>query len=101
MSTINYTKAQDLTPTGTDNDNITQKANKTYSMMLKFISGALIGTANYNDIYVHTDDDDDHFSITTETKKNNTEDQRNYHDKGVPTLRYIANFLQSLRKHTG
>jgi hypothetical protein len=98
MSTINYTKLQDLTPTGTDNDNITQKTNKTYSMMLKFLSGALIGTANYNDVYVHTDDDDHHFSTTTETKTNTTEDQRNYHNKGVPTLQYIAKKIAKLEK---
>jgi hypothetical protein len=98
VSTINYTMAQDLTSREKDNDNITQKTNKKYSMMLKFISGALIGTSNYNAIYVNADDDDDHFSITTETKTNSTEDQRNYHDKGVPTLQYIAKKMQSLRK---
>jgi hypothetical protein len=90
ISTIKYTKTQDLTQTGTDNVNLTHKTNKTYSTVLKFISEALVGRANYSDIYVYTDDDDDIFSITTKTKTNTTEDQRYYHDKGVPTLQYIA-----------
>jgi hypothetical protein len=98
VSTINYTKVQDLTLRGRDNDNITKETNKTYSMMLKFMCGALIGTSNYNDIYVNADDDDDHYSITTETKTNTTEDQRNYHDKGVPTLQYIAKKIAKLEK---
>ncbi len=40
MLTDNNTKTQDLNPTGTDNVNVTQNINKTYSTMLKFISGA-------------------------------------------------------------
>jgi hypothetical protein len=52
MLTINNTKTQDLNPTGTDNVNLTRKINKTYSTMLKFIPGALVGKAKYSDIYV-------------------------------------------------
>ncbi len=50
MSTVNNTKTQELNPTGTDNVNLTQKINKTYSIMLKFISGAFVGGAKYSDI---------------------------------------------------
>ncbi len=45
MLTVSNTKKQDLNPKGTDNVNLTQKINKTYSTMLKFMSGALVGGA--------------------------------------------------------
>jgi hypothetical protein len=90
MLTVNNTKMQDLNPTGTDNVNLTQKINKTYSTMLKFISGALIGGAKYSDIYMTSDDEDDDISRTSENKANTTEDHSNYHYKKVPTLQNIA-----------
>ncbi len=70
MLTVNNTKMQDLNPTGTDNINLTQKINKTYSTMLKFISGALVGGAKYSNIYLTSDDEDDDISRTSENKTN-------------------------------
>jgi hypothetical protein len=70
MLTVNNTKTQDLNPTGTDNVNLTQKINKTYSTMLKFISGALVGGAKYSDIYMTSNDEDDDISRISENKTN-------------------------------
>ncbi len=64
------TVKQDLNPTGTYNVNVTQKINKTYSTMLKFISGALVGGAKYSDIDVTYDDDNDDISRTSKNKTN-------------------------------
>ncbi len=99
LSTVNNTKMKNLNPTGTDNVNLTQKINKTYSTMLKFISRALVGGAKYSDIYVTSDDEDDDTSRTSKNKTNTTEDHSNYHNKKVPTLQTIAKKMQSLRTH--
>jgi hypothetical protein len=69
MLTVNHTKTQDFNPTGTENVNLMQNINKTYSTMLKFIPGTLVGGAKYSDIYVTSDDEDDDISRTSE---NNT-----------------------------
>jgi hypothetical protein len=99
MLTVNNTKTQDLNPTGTDNVNITQKINKTYSTMRKFISGALVGGAKSSDIYVTSNDEDDDISRTSGNKTNTTEDYSNYHNRKVPTMQNIAKQMQSLRTH--
>jgi hypothetical protein len=72
MLTVNNTKMQDSNSAGTDNVNVTHKINKTYSTMLKFISGALVGGAKYSNIYVTSDDEDDDISRTSENKTNTT-----------------------------
>ncbi len=68
--------------TGTDYVNLTQNKNKIYSILLKLISGALVGGAKYSDLYVTSDDEDDDISRTSENKINHTDiDNSNDHKK--------------------
>jgi hypothetical protein len=50
LTTINGTERQDSTLNGKDLTTVQNKADKTYSTMLKLISGALVGGTKYSDM---------------------------------------------------
>ena len=59
----NTEKQQDINAEeGTNKTNIPLNQNRTYSTMLKLISGALVGWKNYCDIYTPSDMGDDYRS---------------------------------------
>jgi hypothetical protein len=85
---INGTEKEDSTLNGQDLTNIQRNTNKTYSTMLKLISGALVGGANYSEIYITSDIEED--DTSNETSKHQSNDQH----KIIPTLQEVARKLQ-------
>ena len=72
-------------------------------MMIKLISGALVGTSNYNDIYDddkyddENDDGDDNHEDTTDGQ-NVTDHLISNIKQGIPTMQKIANKIAKLEK---
>ena len=72
-------------------------------MMIKLISGALVGTSNYNDIY-----DDDRYDDENDDEDDNhddTTDGQNFTDhlisnikQGTPTMQKLPTKLQNWKK---
>jgi hypothetical protein len=46
--------------------NVQENTDKTYSTMLKLISGALVGGTNYSEIYITSDIEEDDTSTTSD-----------------------------------
>jgi hypothetical protein len=71
--------------------------------MIKLISGALVGTSNYNDIYDddkyddENDDGDDNHDDTTDGQ-NVTDHLISNIKQGIPTMQKIANKIAKLEK---
>ncbi len=79
----------------TNNGQSTQQTSKTFTTMLKLISGALIGGVNYKEIYMDSDiDDKTNPPITT----NNMGVDQNTNIHKIPTLPEIARKVARLEK---
>jgi hypothetical protein len=63
---------QDSTLNGKDLSNIQGNTNKTYSTMLKLISGALAGGTNYSEIYITYGIEEDDTSTASNNRSNDT-----------------------------
>jgi hypothetical protein len=74
-------------------------SNKTYSTILKLISGALVGGINYSEIYDMCGIDMDDTSTTGDNTSSNTdkEGNNNQHSK-IPTLQKVARKVARLEK---
>ena len=85
----NTEEQQDInTEEVTNQTKIPLNQNRTYSTMLKLISGALVGWTNYCDIYTASDMGDDYRS-RAKTRENNIT---------VPTLQEVARKVAHLEK---
>ena len=77
----NTEKQQDInTEEGTNKTNIPLNQNRTYSTMLKLISGALVGRTNYCDVYTASDMGDNYRSRA----------RRGENDITIPTPQEVA-----------
>jgi hypothetical protein len=84
-----------LNSDSTNNGQSTQQTSKTFTTMLKLISGALIGGVNYKEIYMDSDiDDKTNPPITT----NNMGVDQNTNIHKIPTLPEIARKVARLEK---
>ncbi len=72
FTTIYGTERQDPPLNGKDLTNVQKNINKTYSTMLKLISGALVGGTKYCDIYVTSDIKEDDTSTASNNRSSNT-----------------------------
>jgi len=72
FTTINGTERQYPTLNGKDLTNVQKNINKTYSTMLKLISGALVGGTKYSDIYITSDIEEDDTSTPSNNRSSNT-----------------------------
>ena len=80
---------------GINDDHPKQQKKQTYPTMLKLISGTLVGSANYSDIYLdHFYEDDINSSSTNDTKPR----KQDNHTRNVPTLPEIARKVEKLEK---
>jgi hypothetical protein len=78
-----------------NDDNPKQHKIQTYPTMLKLISGSLVGSANYNEMYLDLDDEDAYNSCST----NDSDTRKQEKDtKNVPTLPEIARKVAKLQK---
>ncbi len=64
---ISITETQDSTPNRKDSSNVQRNNNKTYSTMLKLISGALVGGTDYSEIYENCGIDKDTHQLQATT----------------------------------
>ncbi len=79
--------------------NIQGNTDKTYSTMLKLISGALIGGTNYSEIYITSDIEEDNTSTTSDNRPSNTtKHYSNHKHKNIPTLHEDARKVAWLKK---
>jgi hypothetical protein len=87
FATINVTERQDSTVNGENLTNIQWNTDKTYSTMLKLISGALVGGTNYSEIYITADIEEDDTSTTSDNRPSNTtKHHSNDKQRNIPTL---------------
>jgi hypothetical protein len=87
FTTVNGTARQDPTLNGKDLTNVQKNIDKTYSTMLKLISGALVGGTKYSDIYVTSDIKEDDTSTTSNNRSSNTSKHHsNDQHRKIPTL---------------
>jgi hypothetical protein len=63
--------------------------------MLKLISGSLVGSADYNEIYLDPDDEDAFTSHSTSDSDTHKQEEES---KNVPTLPEIATKVAKLQK---
>jgi hypothetical protein len=96
---IDGTETQDSTLNGKDLSNVGRNTNKTYSTMLKLISGALVGGTNYSEIYNTCNIEKDDMSTVSDNSSNNTDNQSsNEQHRKIPTLQEVARKVARLEK---
>jgi hypothetical protein len=79
--------------------NIQGNTDKTYSTMLKLISGALVRGTNYSEIYITSDIEEDDTSITSDNRPSNTtKHHSNEKHRNIPTLHEVARKVARLGK---
>jgi hypothetical protein len=67
--------------------NVKGNTDKTYSTMLKLISGALVGGTNYSEIYITSDIEEDDTSTTSDNwPSNTTKHHSNAKHRNIPTM---------------
>jgi hypothetical protein len=71
---IDGTETQDSSLNGKDLSNVGRNTNKTYSIMLKLISGALVGGTNYSEIYNTCNIEKDYMSTISNNTSNKTDE---------------------------
>jgi hypothetical protein len=90
-TTIDVTEWQDSTLKGKDLSNVQRNTNKTYSTMLKLISGELVGGTNNSEIYVTYGIEEDDTSTASNNRSNNTrKHSSNDQHRKIPTLQEVA-----------
>jgi hypothetical protein len=99
FTTINGTERQDPTLNGKDSTNVRKNIYKTFSTMIKLISGALVGGTKYSDIYITSDIKEDDTSTASNnrssiTSKHHSNDQH----RKIPTLQEVARKVARLEK---
>ena len=95
---ISITEMQDSTLNEKDSGNVQRNNNKTFSTMVKLISGALVGGTDYSEIYENYGIDNDDTSTASNNTSNNTnKDGSNQHHK-IPTLQEVARKIARLEK---
>ncbi len=85
----------DVVSSGINDDHPKQQKKQTYPTMLKLISGTLVGSENYSNIYLDRFYEDDINSSSTNDSKLCKQDS---HTRDVPTLPEIARKVAKLEK---
>ncbi len=98
-TTINGTQRQDSTLNEKDLTNVQRKTDKTYSTILKLISGALVGGTNYSEIYVTCGIEEDDTSTASSNRSNNTsKHSSNDQHRKITMLQEVARKVARLKK---
>jgi len=71
---------------------------KTFPTMLKLISGTLIGSVNYSDLYIDSDEDEDTSSTSSFVNESDKEHGKKKKERKIPTLPKIARKVARLEK---